>query len=82
MAVAAVGMVELGSRIRVLKSQGQRVADVESTATQLVRAVDAIEPAAAVEMTPAQGVDDMRQSPYWGQRLGGKRARSSGGPVA
>ena len=43
MAVAAVGMVELGARIRVLKSQPQRVVDVAASATELIKAVDAIE---------------------------------------
>ena len=43
MAVAAVGMVELGARIRVLKSQPQRVADATASAAELVKAVDAIE---------------------------------------
>ena len=43
MAVAAVGMVELGARIRVLRSQPQRVADAAASAAELVQAVDAIE---------------------------------------
>jgi len=43
MAVAAVGMVELGARIRGLKTQPQRVADAAASAAELVKAVDAIE---------------------------------------
>lgn len=75
MAIAAVGMVELGARIRVLKSQPQRIEDAAATATELVRAVDAIEMTSVVEpvparMTLAEAVEEMRNSPYWGERLG------------
>jgi hypothetical protein len=54
MAVAAVGMVELGARIRVLKSQPQRVADAAESAAELVRAVDEIESPAALAFRAAQ----------------------------
>lgn len=43
MAVAAVGLVELSARIRMLKNQPQRVADVAANAAELVKAVDAIQ---------------------------------------
>jgi len=54
MAVAAVGMVELGARIRVLKSQPQRVADAAASAAELVKAVDAIESPQALAFREAQ----------------------------
>jgi len=50
MVVAAVGMVELGARIRVLKTQPQRVANATANAAELIQAVDAIEPAAKAEV--------------------------------
>jgi hypothetical protein len=71
MVVMAVGMVELGARIRVLKSQPQRVTDADASATELIKAVDAI------KMTPAEAVEDMRKDPYWGQRLGGSKRRAA-----
>jgi Protein of unknown function (DUF2637) len=74
MGVAAVGMVELGARIRGLRSQGQRVADAAANATELVRAVDAIEPVATVERVPSDPVEAMRSEPYWGARLGKRTA--------
>jgi hypothetical protein len=70
MVVMAVGMVELGARIRVLKSQDQRVADATVSAAQLIEAVNAAKPVAAVERTPAEAVAAMRTEPYWGARLG------------
>jgi len=54
MAVAAVGMVELSARIRVLKSQPQRVADATESAAELVKAVDAIETPQALAFREAQ----------------------------
>lgn len=54
MAVAAVGMVELGARIRALKSQPQRVADAAASAAELVKAVDAIESPEALAFRQAQ----------------------------
>ena len=54
MAVAAVGMVELGARIRVLKSQPERVVDVAASAAELVKAVDAIESPNALAFREAQ----------------------------
>ena len=54
MAIAAVGMVELGARIRAMKSQPQRVADAASSAAELVKAVDAIEDPAALAFREAQ----------------------------
>lgn len=54
MAIAAVGMVELGARIRAMKSQPQRVADAASSAAELVKAVDAIEDPKALAFREAQ----------------------------
>jgi hypothetical protein len=54
MAIAAVGMVELGARIRVLKTQPQRVVDVAASAAELVKAVDAIESPQALAFREAQ----------------------------
>src|SRR5262249_6219008 len=74
MVVMAVGMVELGARIRMLRHQPQRVADAAASAARLVQAVDAIEPVATVEQIPtvADAVEAMRAEPYWGARLGPK----------
>jgi len=54
MAVAAVGMVELGARIRAMKTQPQRVADAAASAAELVKAVDAIETPQALAFREAQ----------------------------
>lgn len=54
MAVAAVGMVELGARIRVLKSQPKRIADAAASAAELVKAVDEIESPQALAFREAQ----------------------------
>jgi len=54
MAVAAVGMVELGARIRAMKSQPMRVAEVAASAAELVKAVDAIESPQALAFREAQ----------------------------
>jgi Protein of unknown function (DUF2637) len=54
MAVAAVGMVELGARIRAAKTQPQRVVDVATSAAELVKAVDAIEDPRALAFREAQ----------------------------
>ena len=71
MVVMAVGMVELGARIRVLRNQPQRVADAAASAAELIQAVDAVEPVAAEERIPvADAVETMRAEPYWGARLG------------
>lgn len=54
MAVAAVGMVELGARIRAMKTQPQRIADATASAAELVKAVDAIETPEALAFREAQ----------------------------
>lgn len=54
MVVMAVGMVELGARIRVLRSQDHRVADAAASAAELVKAVDAIETPQALAFREAQ----------------------------
>ena len=54
MAVAAVGLVELSARIRVLKTQPQRVADVTTSAAELIKAVDEIEAPEAIAFRAAQ----------------------------
>jgi hypothetical protein len=82
MTITAIGMVELGARIRTLRSQPQRVDDAATAAAQLIQAVNAAEPVAPMEATPVapivpeqhmtaqEGVADMMTSPLWSQRLG------------
>jgi len=54
MAVAAVGMVELSARIRVLKSQPERVANATDSAAELIKAVDALETPQTLAFREAQ----------------------------
>jgi len=54
MAVAAVGLVELSARIRVLRTQPQRVSDATTSAAELIKAVDAIESPEALAFRAAQ----------------------------
>ena len=54
MAIAAVGLVELGARIRMLRTRPERVADVAASAAELVKAVDEIEAPEAIAFRAAQ----------------------------
>jgi peptidoglycan/LPS O-acetylase OafA/YrhL len=74
MTIAAIALVELGARIRQLETAAAESAPV-SPAAAVVEAFEEItrQAAQAAPISPAVAVAEMRNHPYWGQRIGGSR---------
>jgi len=71
MTIAAIALVELGARIRQLEAAAVEATPISPAVAQ---AEEIIRQAAQVApISPAVAVQQMRDDPYWGARLGARR---------